>query len=64
MIDHRQTCGAPSPTAIPKPTKLSPYQTVFVTCNRPSGHDGNHIYSTLKEARILEWTRAGKVRKR
>lgn len=32
-------------------------------CNRPSGHEGNHMFSTRKDGPIAEWTRDGqKVR--
>jgi hypothetical protein len=34
---------------------------VRVECNRPYGHDGNHMWSTTTGARLAEWTRAGKV---
>lgn len=35
---------------------------VPVLCNRPSGHEGNHAYSTDKQARAWEWTPAEIIR--
>jgi hypothetical protein len=35
--------------------------TVAVLCNRPSGHEGDHAWSTTTSARIYVWTQTGEV---
>lgn len=54
-------CGCSSPhhphLVRRRPTEL--YAQVL--CNRPSGHEGNHMWSDGRLARIAEWTRSGEV---
>jgi hypothetical protein len=56
-IDGTQACGCLYPHMVVVAAKtMTGEREVVVQCNRPSGHDGNHVHSTAKQARLYEWT--------
>lgn len=52
-----EPCGAYCARPVAAPTNKQPDRTIVVRCNRPSGHEGEHMFSTVKAARLVEWPR-------
>lgn len=58
MIDHTRGCVEPAPYRV----GLNSAQWKskgYLLCNRPAGHDGNHIHSAKGGRLQAVWTRAG-----
>jgi len=57
-----KACGSWSPHAPTVQRVGNENRQTPVQCNRPFGHEGNHAFSTMRVARMYEWTRAEVVR--
>lgn len=57
-----ESCGSWSPHETTQKRVGWGFQKVPVQCNRPAGHDGNHMWSTTTNARLAEWGPAEVIR--
>lgn len=53
-MDHRTPCGAAGPYFKPIDSVRRPTR-VPLTCNRPAGHEGNHIWRDDSGAQMAAW---------
>lgn len=56
-------CGSIAPEMMKTPTKHNGRNETPIRCNRPSGHEGNHAWSTQHSARAWEWTPSDLIRR-
>lgn len=54
-------CRAMSPHTPKVVVRSGRKVALSVECNRPSGHEGDHMCSSIKTGPQYRWTRAGKV---
>ena len=60
-IDHNRACGDHGPFTLTKTHKGRKTSVVALQCNRPCGHDGDHIWSDGYTGPRYQWDDADKA---